>query len=84
MESICRRRHETVNKRFKQFSALKQVWRHRIGNHGLAFRVSAVVTQLSIENGKPLFSVDYVDPNWDDDYVAQIEYGPVLASMEDL
>ena len=81
-EAIARRRHETINKRFKQFGALKQVWRHKLCNHGKAFRVAAVVTQLSIQNGEPLFSVDYADPNWDDDYIAQIEYGPDLAAAE--
>lgn len=78
-EAIARRRHETVNKRFKQFGALKQVWRHRVVNHGKAFRVAAVVTQLSIDNGEPLFDVEYVDPHWDDDYIAQMEYGPVVS-----
>ena len=37
MESYVRGRHETVNKRFKQFGALKQVWRHDIWSHGDAF-----------------------------------------------
>ena len=82
MESISRRRHETINKRFKQFGALKQVWRHRLMNHGKAFRVAAIVTQLSIQHGEPLFDIDYVDPNWDDDYIARIEYGPDLAAVE--
>ena len=81
-EAVARRRHETINKRFKQFGALKQVWRHQIINHGKAFRVAAVVTQLSIQNGEPLFSVDYEDPYWDDDYIARIEYGPDLAAAE--
>lgn len=74
-QSIARRRHETVNKRFKQFGALKQIWRHNVANHGKAFRVAAIVTQCSIQNGEPLFDVDYLDPNWDDDYIARLEYG---------
>lgn len=82
MEAFARRRHETINKRFKQFGALKQIWRHQLCNHGLAFRTAAIVTQLSIENGEPLFSVDYVDPDWDNDYIAQMEYGPDLAAVE--
>ena len=81
MESISRRRHETINKRFKQFGALKQVWRQRLMNHGKAFRVAATVTQLSIQHGEPLFDIDYVDPNWDDDYIARIEYGSDLAAV---
>ncbi len=82
MESISRRRHETANKRFKQFGALKQTWRHQLCNHGKAFRVAAILAQLCIENGEPHFSVDYVDPNWDEDYIAQMEYGPDLAAQE--
>ena len=82
-QSISRRRHETVNKRFKQFGALKQIWRHRVANHGLAFRVAAITTQLSIQFGEPLFDVDYQDPDWNNDYIAQIEYGPYLTATEE-
>ena len=38
--------------------------------------------QLSIKHGEPLLDVDYVDPNWDDDYIAKIECGPDLAAVE--
>ena len=79
-QSIARRRHETINKRFKQFGALKQIWRHRVCNHGLAFRVAAITTQVSIQFGEPLFDVEYQDPGWDNDYIAQIEYGPYLTT----
>ena len=65
MAAIVRRRHETINKRFKQWGILKQAYRGDITEHGLAFRVVAVVTQLAIENGEPLFSVDYEDPDFD-------------------
>lgn len=52
-------RHETVNQRFKQFGALKQVFRHNIGVHRVVFESVVVVTQLSINNGEKLFHVDY-------------------------
>ena len=68
MQSIVRRRHETVNKRFKQWKILKDIYREEITKHWMAFRVCAIVTQLSIENGEPLFSVDYQDPDFDNHY----------------
>lgn len=68
MQSLVRRRHETVNKRFKQWKILKDVYRGDISNHWRVLRVCAIVTQLAIENGEPLFSVDYEDPDFDNDY----------------
>ena len=68
MEAFVRRRQETVNKRFKQWGILKQVYRGDTAKHGQPFRVCAIVTQLAIENGEPLFQVDYKDPDWDNLY----------------
>ena len=45
----------------KNWEILKQVYRHDIIEHGDFFRAVAVITQLSIENGEPLFEVDYTD-----------------------
>ena len=61
MQSRVRSRQETVNKRFKQWEILVQVYRHDITMHGYVFRAIAVITQLAIENGEPLFPVDYND-----------------------
>ena len=52
-------RHETVNARLKSFHILDQVYRHDPTQHGYVFRAVAVLVQLSIKNGDPLFSVDY-------------------------
>lgn len=52
-------RHETVNRRFKQFGALKQVFRHDIGVHRVVFESVVVITQLNINNGDKLFQVEY-------------------------
>ena len=58
-----RRRHETANKRIKQFACVSTKFRHDISFHGCCFRACTVLTQLAIENGKPLFGVDnYADP----------------------
>ena len=59
-----RQRHETVNKRFKDWGILKNRWEHDLGRHGACMRAVVVLTQLSIECGKPLFQFDYDDnPN---------------------
>jgi hypothetical protein len=54
-------RHETINARLKYWGILAQVYRHDIENHGYVFRAVAVITQLAVENGEPLFDVNYND-----------------------
>ena len=60
-QRICNR-HESVNKRFKQFGILKQVYHHDLSDHADVFRAIAVITEIAIENGKPLFECGYRDP----------------------
>jgi hypothetical protein len=38
------------------------MYRHDIMEHGHVFRAIAVVTQISIDEGKRLFEVEYSDP----------------------
>ena len=52
-----RSRHETVNKRIKDFGILSQVYRHKLIDHCHVFRAVVVLTQLAIENGEPLFEI---------------------------
>lgn len=52
-------RHETVNRRFKQFNALKKHFRHDLEDHQKVFRAIVVLTQLSIKNGEVLFACDF-------------------------
>ena len=61
MQQRARARHETVNKRFKQWGCLTQTYRHDLLKHADVFRAIAVITQLSIEQGEPLFDVQYND-----------------------
>ena len=59
---------ETINKRFKHFQCFNVPWRG--GNlclHGDAFRLIAVVLQLSINNGEKLFECGYRDPPYGDE-----------------
>jgi len=52
-----RARHETVNARLKSFGILNQVYRHSLIDHVDVFSAIAVLVQLSIENGEPLFKL---------------------------
>ncbi len=56
-----RSRQETINKRFKQWGILQQVYRNNLIHHRDVFAAICVVTQLAIENGEPLFTVEYDD-----------------------
>ncbi len=67
-QAFVRRRHETINRRFKQWGILKQVYRGDVTKHGQVFRLVAIITQLAIESGEPLFQVDYEDPEFDNLY----------------
>ena len=60
-----RRRHETANKRIKQFDLLDNVFQYPKTFHAPCFRAAAVLTQLSINNGSPLFSTDEYTDNTD-------------------
>ena len=47
--------------RLKPWEILKQVYCHDISQHCYVLRAVAVVVQIAIENGTPLFQVDYSD-----------------------
>ena len=57
MSARVRLRHETVNKRFKNWNILKAVYHHDILDHQAVFGAIACLTQLSFEHGEPLFPV---------------------------
>jgi hypothetical protein len=61
MQGRMRARHKMLNGRLKKGGILSQVYHHDIMRHGNVFRACAVVTQLTIENGEPLFEVEYKD-----------------------
>ena len=61
MQLQVRSRHETVNKRFKQWGCLLNRFRHSVGKHGDIFRCVAVITQLTVVHGEPLYDVEYED-----------------------
>jgi hypothetical protein len=61
MQARVRARHETINGRLTNWGILSQVFRHDSRCHGEVFRACAVLTQLTIEQGEPLLSVEYKD-----------------------
>lgn len=50
-------RHETVNKRIKQFRVLSTPFRHSLNRHKMCFHSVINLTQLVIKYEQPLFSV---------------------------
>ena len=52
-------RHETVNGLFKNWGVLKQIFRHNLNFHSDCFSAIACVTQLELEFGTHLKTVDY-------------------------
>ena len=58
IRNTVRARHETVNKRIKQFGALSIKYRHDILKHSTVVKAAVVLTQLSIDQGEKLFDVD--------------------------
>ena len=50
-------RHETVNRRLKQFGILSQRFRHSLQLHPICFDAIVNITQLLIESGEPLYDI---------------------------
>jgi hypothetical protein len=61
MQCMARSCHETLNRHLKNWGILENVYRHDITVHEMVFYACAVITQLTIVNGKPLFKVEYGD-----------------------
>ena len=50
-------RHETVNRRFKEFRILGSKFRHEEDKHGEVFRCIAVLVQIDIVSGHNTFNI---------------------------
>ena len=59
MTKTVRLRHETGNRRLKRWGILKDEYRHNIYKHQAVFGAIMCMTQISFENGEPLFPVEY-------------------------
>ena len=55
----ARMRHETCNKRFKNWACLTSNFRHGVAFHRDCMFAITVLTQLAIENGEPLFDASF-------------------------
>ena len=67
--AVLRSRHETVNRRFKVFGALKQCFRHSPTKHHAFFRSAVVLVQLAHQLGYSHFdTVGCVDPAFEEDW----------------
>ena len=67
-KSICRARHETVNRRFKKWQCMAQRWRHPLHKHGIAFHAVANIEQMLIMETGNVYQVEYFDRDdneWD-------------------
>jgi DDE superfamily endonuclease len=59
----ARDRHETINRRLRNWRALHDSWRHDIHLHHLVFQAVMVIEQIKFQNGSPPFQVtNYIDP----------------------
>ncbi len=56
LHSALRARHETVNKRLKQFAVCNSKFRHALSYHGTCFHAVSRITQLALLE-EPLFDV---------------------------
>ncbi len=59
--AVARACHETLNSRFKKNQVLVKRFHHSLAFHLACFGAVAVVNKLIIENGEPLFYVQYSD-----------------------
>ena len=57
LQKVIMARHETVNKRLKQFRVLQNCFRHELDKHQMCFYAVSNLTQLMIMNGEPLYEV---------------------------
>jgi DDE superfamily endonuclease len=58
-KATVRARHESYNKRLKDWGALRIKYRHKLDTHLLVFQAIANIVQVTIGNGEPLFQVEY-------------------------
>ena len=59
-KALARARHECVNRRFKQWQILKQVFRHELWKHGVCFRAVTNIEQFKLQQS-PMWQVECSD-----------------------
>lgn len=58
---VVRARHETFTRRLKVWNILGHRFRHNLRLHGVAFNAVAVIEQIKMEHGHPMFPVEWED-----------------------
>ena len=61
--SNARARHETVNRRLKEYQSLKQLWRHDVNKHHLVFKCVVTIVQLEFNYGHGPFQFNGFNEN---------------------
>ena len=73
-KALVRARHECINRFFKQFEVLHQIFIHDLEKHGMCFWAVAVITQLSIMfEEKKVWGVDYIEAETFDDPLINLD-----------
>ena len=65
LKALARARHECINRRFKQWRILHDVFRHAVVKHGVVFMAVANIEQVLIQQNE-MWQVEYNDrvDNW--------------------
>ena len=58
-KGLVRVRHETVNRRFKQFNCLSRIFRHDVSKHSYCFSDVVVLTQICIDFGEFVWELPF-------------------------
>ena len=53
--ALIRSRHETINRRYKEWKILKDIYRHSEETHGAVFRCVTTLVQMDIEEGRNIW-----------------------------
>jgi hypothetical protein len=61
MQGRVRTHHKMLNERLKNWGILSQIFCHHISMHSDVFWACAMLKQLTVKNGEPLFEVEYKD-----------------------
>lgn len=56
LHNLIMARHETINRRLKEFKILSEDFRHQLQKHPMIVNAVANIVQLMLKNGHPLFS----------------------------
>ena len=56
---VVHAKHETINRKLKQWAILNNKYRHDLQRHGKVFHAVANIVQLGLETDRPVFQIEY-------------------------